>query len=114
MSDLIKSEASKVTSTRGTRGRKAAADRAKVEMKAADHDIDLVAGSTLVSAAVDLADAELGAATRAYGDRTAQNLARFSDFTRMVQAKTAAAIRSHAFDTFEVTEDELYGTPTDS
>lgn len=110
MSDLVKSQESKPTARRG--GRKtAASDRSKVELKKTEaREVDVVAGSTMVEAAVDLADAELGAATRAYIERTGENINRFSDYARMVQAQAAQSIRQKAFAEFGVTEEELYGT----
>ena len=111
MSDLVKSQESK-PARRG--GRKtAASDRSKVELKNTDKQADVVAGSTMVEAAIDLADAELGAASRAYVDRTGENLNRFSDFARMVQAQAARAVKAKAYEEFGVTEEELYGPEAD-
>lgn len=111
MSDLIKSESgNKMTpSGRGTRGKKAA-DRQKVALNATETTVDVVAGSTMVDAAIDLADAELGAATGAYLQRTSDNMGRFGDFTRMVQAQAAQAIKKQAYEQFEVSEEMLYGS----
>ena len=110
MSDLIKSEqSSKVTpSGRGTRGR-GKADRAKVDLKATEQQVDIVASSTLVDAAIDLADAETAAAGRAYGDRLSENLPQLGSYFQQVQARNAEAIRKQAFAAFDVTEEEIYG-----
>ena len=108
MSNLVKSQENKVA----RRGRKtAASDRAKVELKTTDQQVDMVASSTMVDAAIDLADAETAAAGRAYGDRVAANLPQLGNYFRQVQAQNAEAIRRQAFEAFEVTEEEIYGTP---
>ena len=125
MSDIIKSENNngKVTpSGRGTRGRgkkdpDTVNDRAPVTIDVQNihaDDQNTVADLTLADAAVTLADAELKAGIEAYDKRSNQNLGLFGQFVKEKQSRTANAISQHALETFGVTEQALYGTPTNS
>lgn len=121
MSDLVRTDANsgKVSnpSGRGTRGRgkkdaKTVNEQPSVTIEVAPvapEAVDTVADKTLSDAVVTMADTELKSAIDAYNQRTDQNLGILAQFVKQKQASVANAITRHAFDTFGVTEEELYG-----